>query len=56
MAEGQVLFFAAYTEREEDVRIIGTCLSDSVSRVCHHLDFHRFGCHDSWHTRGFYEL
>ena len=33
----------------------GTFLSTLCHEFCHHLDFHKFGFRNSWHTRGFYE-
>jgi len=33
----------------------GTFLSTLCHEFCHHLDYQKFGFHDSWHTRGFYE-
>jgi hypothetical protein len=33
----------------------GTFLSTLCHEFCHHLDFHRFGFADSWHTRSFYD-
>jgi hypothetical protein len=43
------------TAIRKDVTSFGTFLSTLCHEFCHHLDFHRFGFHGSWHTRGFYE-
>jgi hypothetical protein len=43
------------TAVRKDVTSFGTLLSTLCHEFCHHLDFHKFGLHDSWHTRGFYE-
>jgi hypothetical protein len=43
------------TAVRKEVTAIGTFLSTLCHEFCHHLDFHRFKFHDSWHTRGFYE-
>lgn len=43
------------TAIRKNVTSFGTFLSTLCHEFCHHLDFHRFGFQDSWHTRGFYE-
>ena len=43
------------TSVRKEVTSFGTFLSTLCHEFCHHLDFQRFGFHDSWHTRGFYE-
>jgi len=43
------------TAVRKDVTSFGTFLSTLCHEFCHHLDFHKFGFSDSWHTRGFYE-
>ena len=43
------------TAVRKEVTSFGTFLSTLCHEFCHHLDFHRFGFPDSWHTRGFYE-
>ena len=43
------------TAVKKEVTSFGTFLSTLCHEFCHHLDFHRFGFLDSWHTRGFYE-
>ena len=43
------------TAIRKEVTSFGTFLSTLCHEFCHHLDFHRFGFRDSWHTRGFYE-
>jgi hypothetical protein len=43
------------TAVRKEVTSVGTFLSTLCHEFCHHLDFQRFGFHDSWHTRGFYE-
>jgi hypothetical protein len=43
------------TAVRKQVTSFGTFLSTLCHEFCHHLDYHRFGFHDSWHTRGFYE-
>lgn len=42
------------TAVRKEVTSFGTFLSTLCHEFCHHLDFHRFGFGDSWHTRGFY--
>jgi hypothetical protein len=42
------------TAVRKNVTSFGTFLSTLCHEFCHHLDFHRFGFRDSWHTRGFY--
>jgi hypothetical protein len=39
----------------KEITSFGTFLSTLCHELCHHLDFHKFGFSDSWHTRGFYE-
>jgi len=43
------------TAIRKDVTSYGTFLSTLCHEFCHHLDFHKFGFRDSWHTRGFYQ-
>jgi len=43
------------TAVRKNVTSFGTFLSTLCHEFCHHLDFHKFGFSDSWHTRGFYE-
>lgn len=43
------------TAVRREVTSFGTLLSTLCHEFCHHLDFHKFGFPDSWHTRGFYE-
>jgi hypothetical protein len=43
------------TAIRKEVTSFGTFLSTLCHEFCHHLDFHRFNLHNSWHTRGFYE-
>jgi hypothetical protein len=43
------------TAVRKEVTSFGTFLSTLCHEFCHHLDFHKFGFADSWHTRGFYE-
>lgn len=43
------------TAVRKEITSFGTFLSTLCHEFCHHLDFHRFGFNDSWHTRGFYE-
>jgi len=43
------------TAIRKEITSFGTFLSTLCHEFCHHLDFHRFGFRDSWHTRGFYE-
>jgi len=43
------------TAVRKEVTSFGTFLNTLCHEFCHHLDFHRFGFSDSWHTRGFYE-
>jgi hypothetical protein len=43
------------TAVRKEVTSFGTFLSTLCHEFCHHLDFQKFGFHDSWHTRGFYE-
>jgi hypothetical protein len=45
----------ARTAIRKEITSSGTFLSTLCHEFCHHLDFHRFGFLDSWHTRGFYE-
>lgn len=42
------------TAVRKEVTSFGTFVSTLCHEFCHHLDFHRFGFGDSWHTRGFY--
>ena len=43
------------TAVRKEITSSGTFLSTLCHEFCHHLDFHKFGFSDSWHTRGFYE-
>ncbi len=43
------------TAVRKEVTSFGTFLSTFCHEFCHHLDYQKFGFHDSWHTRGFYE-
>lgn len=43
------------TAIRKQVTSFGTFISTLCHEFCHHLDYHRFGYSDSWHTRGFYE-
>jgi hypothetical protein len=43
------------TAIRKDLTSFGTFLSTLCHEFCHHLDLHRFGFCDSWHTRGFYQ-
>ncbi len=43
------------TAVRKEVTSFGTFLSTLCHEFCHHLDFHRFGFGNSWHTRGFYQ-
>jgi SprT-like family len=43
------------TAVRKEITSFGTFLSTLCHELCHHLDFHKFGFRDSWHTRGFYE-
>ena len=43
------------TAVSKEVTSFGTFVSALCHEFCHHLDFQKFGFHDSWHTRGFYE-
>ena len=43
------------TAVRKEITSFGTFLSTLCHEFCHHLDFHRFGFRESWHTRGFYE-
>jgi hypothetical protein len=43
------------TAIRKDITSFGTLLSTLCHEFCHHLDFHRFPFHNSWHTRGFYQ-
>jgi hypothetical protein len=43
------------TAVRKEITSFGTFFSTLCHEFCHHLDFTRFGFHDSWHTRGFYE-
>jgi hypothetical protein len=43
------------TAVRKEITSFGTFLSTLCHEFCHHLDFHRLGFRDSWHTRGFYE-
>jgi len=43
------------TAVRKEINSFGTFLSTLCHEFCHHLDFHKFGFPDSWHTRGFYE-
>jgi len=43
------------TAIRKEVTSFGTFLSALCHEFCHYLDYQKFGFHDSWHTRGFYE-
>jgi len=43
------------TAVRKEIMSYGTFLSTLCHEFCHHLDCHKFGFADSWHTRGFYE-
>jgi hypothetical protein len=43
------------TAVRKEVTSFGTFLSTLCHEFCHHLDYHKFGFADSWHTRGFYQ-
>lgn len=43
------------TAVRKEITSFGTFLSTLCHEFCHHLDFRRFGFHNSWHTGGFYE-
>jgi len=43
------------TAVRKEITSFGTFLSTLCHEFCHHLDYHKFGFADSWHTRGFYE-
>ncbi len=43
------------TAVRKEVTSFGTLMSTLCHEFCHHLDFKKFGFHDSWHTRGFSE-
>jgi len=43
------------TAVRKEITSFGTFLSTLCHEFCHHLDYHKFGFRDSWHTRGFYE-
>jgi hypothetical protein len=43
------------TAVRKEVTSFGTFLSTLCHEFCHHLDYHKLGFTDSWHTRGFYE-
>ena len=43
------------TAVRKEVTSFGTFLNTLCHEFCHHLDYHRFGFSDSWHTRGFFE-
>ena len=43
------------TAVRKEITSFGTFLSTLCHEFCHHLDFHRLGFDDSWHTRGFDE-
>src|SRR5580704_2605624 len=43
------------TAVRKEITSFGTFLSTLCHEFCHHLDVHRLGFRDSWHTRGFYE-
>ncbi len=43
------------TAVRKEITSFGTFLSTLCHEFCHHLDFQKFGCPNSWHTRGFYE-
>lgn len=42
------------TAVRKEVTSFGTFLSTLCHEFCHHLDFHKFGFGNTWHTRGFY--
>lgn len=43
------------TAVRKEVTSFGTFVSTLCHEFCHHLDFQKFRCADSWHTRGFYQ-
>jgi len=43
------------TAVRKEITSFDTFLSTLCHEFCHHLDYQKFGFHDSWHTRGFYE-
>jgi hypothetical protein len=43
------------TAARKEITSFGTFLSTLCHEFCHHLDYHKFGFRNSWHTRGFYE-
>ena len=43
------------TAVRKEITSFGAFLSTLCHEFCHHLDYQKFGFHDSWHTRGFYE-
>ena len=43
------------TAVRKEITSFGTFLSTLCHEFSHHLDYQKFGFHDSWHTRGFYE-
>jgi len=42
------------TAVRKEITSFGTFLTTLCHEFCHHLDYQKFGFHDSWHTRGFY--
>ena len=53
--ESMVIRLWMQTAVRKEVTSFGTLLNTLCHEFCHHLDFHKFGFADSWHTRGFYE-
>ena len=43
------------TAVRKEITSFGTFLSKLCHEFCHHLDYQKFGFHDSWHRRGFYD-
>ncbi len=43
------------TAVRKEITSFGTFLSTLCHEFSHHLDYQKFGFHDSWHTRGFHE-
>jgi hypothetical protein len=43
------------TAVRKEITSFGTFLSTLCHEFCHHLDYQKFGFHDSWHTRCFFE-
>jgi hypothetical protein len=42
------------TAVRKEVTSFGTFLSTLCHEFCHHLDIHKLGFRETWHTRGFY--